>query len=51
MLDHHDDDTKVRSGGGSNSMEEGWRVQLSSSEATASDYEEVNKSKELDRIV
>ena len=44
LQDNHDDDddTKVRSGGVSNSMEEGWRVQLSSSEATASDYEEVS---------
>ena len=30
-------------------MEEGWRVQLSSSEATASDYEEVRAKTETDQ--
>ena len=35
----HDQPTQVRSRGGS--MEEAWTVQLSSSEATASDFEEV----------
>ena len=40
---------QVRSRGGSISMEEGWRVHLSSSEATASDYEEVSQNVGIQR--